>query len=122
MKNSYKTALVDIGSNSMRIVMYEINGMEYTKLIDEKNFSGLITEIKKEKMTDIGLSKMCYFLNYARELCRIADCNDIRCFATSAMRKVENKEEIISLVKLKTGVTVEIFSEEEETRYDSINM
>lgn len=122
MLKDNKKAIVNIGSNSMRIVMYEVDEKKYKKLIDEKNFSGLITEIKKEKMTDIGLSKMCYFLNYARELCRIADCNDISCFATSAMRKVKNKEEIVALVKLKTGITVEILSEEEETTYDSISV
>lgn len=122
MNNTYRKAVVDIGSNSMRVVMYEINGSEYKKIIDEKAFSGLITEIKKEKMTDVGLGKFCYFLNYVKELCRIADCNDISCFATSAMRKVKNKDEIIALTKLKTGITTAILSEEEETHYDCVSL
>ncbi len=122
MKDLRRKAIVDIGSNSMRLVIYEINGESYKKIIDEKNFSGLITEIKKNKMTDIGLSKLCYFLNYAREICRIANCNNISCFATSAMRKVENKEEIVALTTLKTGIAMEILSEEEETHYDAVSI
>ncbi|MGN0374254.1 MAG: hypothetical protein ACI4EN_02050, partial [Butyrivibrio sp.] len=122
MSGTTKKAIVDIGSNSMRMVMYEIDGNHYKKIIDEKTFSGLITEIKKDKMTDIGLSKFCYFLNYVKELCRIADCSDITCFATSAMRKVSNKEEIIALTKLKTGITMVILSEEEETYYDCVSI
>lgn len=122
MGNTHKKAIVDIGSNSMRVVMYEIDGNHYKKIIDEKSFSGLITEIKKEKMTDIGISKFCYFLNYVKELCRIADCTDISCFATSAMRKVSNKEEIVALTKLKTGITTMILSEEEETYYDCVSI
>lgn len=122
MSNKYKKAIVDIGSNSMRVVMYEIEDNHYKKILDEKTFSGLITEIKKEKMTEMGLSKFCYFLNYVQKLCRIADCTDISCFATSAMRKVINKEEIITFTKLKTGITTLILSEEEETHYDCVSI
>lgn len=122
MENLNRKAIVDIGSNSMRVVMYEIKDGTYKKIMDEKMFSGLITEIRKDKLTDVGLSKFCYFLNYAKELCRIADCNDISCFATSAMRKVKNKEDIIALTKLKTGISTYVLSEEEETYYDCVSI
>ncbi len=109
------TGIIDIGSNTVRLVMYDNGKQVFNK--------GLNSEIIKDTNDGIlsreGTEKLCSQLLLLKEQ---AEGNSIFAFATYAMRILKNKEEVKSIIFDKTGIDVEILSGEEEAEYDFIGL
>jgi len=114
-----KIAAVDIGSNAIRLfvaeVFYEAGKIELDKIshtripirLGEDVFTfGRISETKETQLTQVltGLSLIIDSLGVER----------FRICATSAMRSAENGREVVSNIKAKTGLTVDVLSGAEE--------
>ncbi len=113
-----KQAIIDIGSNSIRLAIYErfkgkIREVENVKVVarlrsylDENK---ILTEAGKKILIDTLLS----FQNITRHH-RI---ENVRCVATATIRQAVNQAELVSLVSEKTDFTMRVISEYEEAYY-----
>ncbi len=114
-----KIAAVDIGSNAIRLfvaeVFYDAGKIELDKIshtripirLGEDVFTfGRISETKETQLTQVltGLSLIIDSLGVEH----------YRICATSAMRSAENGREVVSNIKAKTGLTVDVLSGAEE--------
>ena len=61
------SALIDIGSNSMRLSVYELSNGSFRTLFREKIMAGLAGFVVKKKLTPEGIDRACDGLLRFRE-------------------------------------------------------
>lgn len=109
-----RTAIIDIGSNSVRLVVYDGPRRIPFILFNEKVMAGLgaslgrTGQIEPEAM-ERGLRAIGRFAH----LCRDMDVRDVRCVATAAVRDAANGQEFIRRAKA-MGLDVELLSGAQE--------
>lgn len=109
------TGIIDIGSNTIRLVMYDKG-----KQISNKGLnSEIIRDTKCGRLSREGIEKLCGQLTFLKEE---AGDNEIFAFATYAVRVLENKEEVKNIVFEKTNISIDILSGYEEAEYDFIGL
>ena len=114
-----KLAVIDIGSNSIRLVVY---GPNFTGRVCElanikvvarlRNYLNEVGYFSIEGMT-VLLETLLGF----QEILKFQQVNRVKCIATATIRQAVNKIEIVDLVKKKTGFSISVLTEEEEAFY-----
>lgn len=110
--------IIDIGSNTVRLAVYEVKEKKYKKIFSKKKMLGLISYIEKNKISEEGAEKLAAVL---REFDGIMDLLCIRerhYFATASMRDIDNKQEVLKWFYETLGVSIEVISGEEEGYLD----
>ncbi len=113
-----KIGIIDVGSNTVRIVVYKTDGDKIKEIVNERYFVGLIEFVKKGTLGYEGISKLIEALQSIRELAEVVKCDKIYCFATASLRNLKNENDIIFKIKNETEFNVEIISASEEVFYD----
>ena len=118
MKN-FKTAIVDIGSNTIRVVMYTYNqdkGLHEFGNI--KTVARLRTHLLPTgEMSEEGMQILEDTLLSFKEILQDYNVTDVKACATAAVRQATNNKEIVRRMKDRTGITIDILSEEEEAYF-----
>lgn len=119
-KNQTKHAVIDIGSNTIRTVIYALDREHNTarELISERDFTGIIAYVKYGQLCEAGRLRLVEVLRRMKEFCDIANCKNISCFSTASLRDADDIEEIRERVKNETGIDIRPLSAEEEALYD----
>lgn len=112
-----KHAMIDIGSNSMRLTVYETNEKSFKILFREKNMAGLAGYVENGRLSDEGILCACRGLLEFRETLTSLDIRDVTAFATASLRNISNAAEAVSAIRNRTGWDVEVISGEEEALY-----
>lgn len=113
-----RQALIDVGSNTIRAVVYEIDGKNYKALLNERDFASIISYIENEILSQEGIDRLMTTLTKMVTLSRLLECEKIHCFATESLRNVRNSDEVLSGIKKELGIDVEIIAGIAEGRYD----
>lgn len=109
-----KLASIDIGTNSMRLLIADYNNkfigrekfVDITRIGRGVDQQGLISEEAMER----NLRSLKNFVDKAREQA----CEEIFIMGTSALRDSKNREDFVQRAKKETGLPVDIISGEEE--------
>ncbi|MGL6023829.1 MAG: Ppx/GppA phosphatase family protein [Cetobacterium sp.] len=111
-----KIGIIDIGSNSMRLVIFQITKekifypvediKETVRLGEDVNITGKI----KEDKVEFGMKTMFLF----KEICKKNYVDEIIAFGTAALRISENGYKIVQKIKNDLGIDVEILTGESE--------
>lgn len=109
------TGIIDIGSNTVRLVMYDKGKQLSNKGLN----SEIIKDTKNGVLSEEGIEKLCSQLNVLKEE---AGENKVYAFATYAVRVLKNKEEVKNIVFEKTNIDIDILSGEKEAEYDFIGL
>ncbi|TYR95187.1 Ppx/GppA family phosphatase [Rossellomorea vietnamensis] len=114
-----KSAIVDIGSNTIRLVIYShYPDGRYKEIENVKAVARLRTYLGEDmNLSKEGLDKLLKVLKSISEILEFHEISAARCVATATIRQAGNREEIISAVKRETGMNIEILSEEQEAFY-----
>ena len=113
----YETVgIMDIGSNSIRLVIYEFTTSGEYRVIQEcKESARLSAKIGPEgRMEREAIAVIAPILRQFQQVCDVFDVTRIRATATAAIRNAANTEEIISWIAEETGLELEVLSGEEE--------
>jgi len=110
-------AVIDIGSNSIRLVVYEGLSRAPTPLFQEKAMCGLgrflnSTGRLNEETIPYALASLARFAKLAA-ICGVKD-RDLHPFATAAVRWAEDGEEFLTLAEEACGVPIEVIGNAEE--------
>ena len=118
MKN-LKTAIIDIGSNTIRLVLYSYSKNEGLKEFGNiKTVARLRTYLMPNgEMSEEGIKLLAETLKSFRLILADYEVTDVKAAATAAVRQALNNEAIIHRMKEETGINVDILSEEEEAYY-----
>ncbi|MEW8955878.1 exopolyphosphatase [Clostridium sp.] len=115
-----KLGIIDIGSNSVRLVVSEVHKLGGFKvLVDIKETLrfGLDVEINGS-ISNEKINQCINTLISFRLLCENMNVDNIITFATEAVRKSKNKEEFILKVKKEADLDVTILTGDEEANLD----
>lgn len=109
-----RTAIIDIGSNSIRLVVYQGPARLPSTLFNEKVLAGLGRSLAASGAIDAGpMASAGAALRRFAALTRAMEVSRVRTVATAAVRDASNGAALIALAE-QAGLSVEILSGEEE--------
>lgn len=112
-----KQAVIDIGSNSIRLTLYETQGQSFQILFREKIMAGLAGYVEDGKLSAEGIECACSGLLSFRSILQTLEIRQVRVFATASLRNVTNTEQALSVIHAATGYRVEVISGEDEALF-----
>lgn len=115
-----KRAVIDIGSNSIRLSAYEVEKNTFKILFKEKIMAGLAGYIENNKLTSEGIACACESLLEFKEALELLQIEHVSVLATASLRNIENTNEALAEICAATNFKVEVISGEEEARYGYI--
>lgn len=105
-----KYAVTDIGSNTVRLTIYDfVDGMPRV-LMKKKSQVGLADYIKGNKMTLQGIWRLVHVLKTYGPIYQLFKVEEIFTFATAAVRNAKNCDEVLKLVQEETGLVIDLIS------------
>ena len=114
-------AIMDIGSNTVRLSFYKQNEDKAIHLFSEKEQASLRNYVKKGNLTDKGIDRLIATLRrFNSIISNFDDIDSVHPFATATIRDVANRSEILKRVKDELGLEIEILSGEDEARLSFI--
>lgn len=113
-----KYAVVDLGSNTIRLSLYNSLGSgEFELLFSEKEMAGLVNYISQDVLSDEGIEEACSVLKKFRSLLSQFNVDEMHVFATASLRNIKNTEQTVQKIKESTGIEVDVISGETEALY-----
>lgn len=109
-----KYAVVDTGSNTIRMSIYEYKNKILKEIFTEAIFANLAGHIVDNRLTTDGIDVCCEAILKHKKTAEKYDITNFCVFATAAIRNAENSEEIVASVMENTGVKMQILSGDEE--------
>lgn len=107
-------AIIDIGSNSVRLVVYGAPARAPAVLLNEKVTAKLGKNVGEEgKLSDKAMKAALVALGRYAVLLRMMGVDDIETVATAAVRDAENREDFLAAVR-DLGLDPRVLSGEEE--------
>ncbi|MGI6075172.1 MAG: hypothetical protein ACOYD9_02220 [Pyramidobacter sp.] len=111
--------VIDIGSNTIRLVIYKVKDKSITPMLNKKFSVGLASYINGDKrLKPRGIDKVIEALTDFREILTNVKVNEIFPFATASLRNISNSDEVVGEIKERTGFGVRILSGDEEATFD----
>lgn len=114
-----KTAIIDLGSNSVRMSIYEEKNGKYTETESYRSLIKLSEGMTRDMRLrpDAQLRAAEALLRF-REIIVREGVGKIAAVATAAVRKAENGAEFLEMLRRETGISVEVIDGEREAYYD----
>ena len=112
-----KRALVDLGSNTVRLSVYNTDADAFHLLFSEKETAGLAGYISDGKMSQDGMQKACDILLNFSDILKNLEINDFSVFATASLRNITNTDEAVEYIKQHTGIEVDVIAGKTEAEY-----
>ena len=115
MKN---IASIDIGSNTVRLLILESTGdQKLNLLVSKRDITRLGEGIDAQgKLTEHRMQTTLQVLSRFRQICLENGDPPLFAVATSAVREASNGQEFVRLAKKETGIDIKIITWEEEAR------
>ena len=114
-------AIMDTGSNTVRLSVYKQVKDKAVHLFSEKEQASLRNYVKKGNLTDKGIDRLIATLRrFNSIISNFDDIDSVHPFATATIRDVANRSEILKRVKDELGLEIEILSGEDEARLSFI--
>ena len=109
-----KYGVVDIGSNTVRLEVYDVNDQYFQLFFKKKEFLGLSSYVKKGEMSYEGVDKLTEVLKDYETISTLLGVKKLFIFATAAIRNAKNSKEIIQRVEENINSTIDLISGERE--------
>lgn len=118
-----RVGVIDIGSNSVRFVTYEIHGVATTPTFNEKLLAGLGRDIAHTgRLYSEGVERSIKALARFKTLAEAQGLNKILIVATAAVREARDGRDFVKRVKQETGLKVRVLSGEEEAYFAAMGV
>jgi exopolyphosphatase/guanosine-5'-triphosphate,3'-diphosphate pyrophosphatase len=108
-------AIIDLGSNSVRLSVYESENDQILKTFSEKELAGLAGYVTNDILESAGIQKACEVIKNLKEIAsRFVEPADIRLFATASLRNISNRAEAVSIIAEETSLIPDVLEGDEE--------
>ncbi len=109
--------VIDIGSNSVRLVVYEGATRAPAPIFNEKVLAGLGRSVASTgKLPDDAVERALHALTRFRAINRILAVKNVRAIATAACREASNGPDFIRRAEAASGVKIDVLSGEQEAQ------
>ncbi len=122
-KRGSSVAVIDIGSNSVRLVVYEGLSRSLIPIFNEKTLCGLGREVQSTGLlAPDAVDKALTSLKRFRALCRVMQVGRVFAIATAACRDASNGADFITKAERICAVKIEILSGPREARLSALGV
>lgn len=116
-------AVVDIGSNSVRLVAYEGLTRALTPIFNDKVMCGLGRGVATSgKLNEDGIRRAIEALNRFRVLCASMKISNVYAFATAAARDAKNGPDFLKAARKAIGAPIELLSGDREAYFAAMGV
>lgn len=116
-------AVIDIGSNSVRLVVYRLEGRAIWTVFNEKVLAGLGRDLAKTgRLSPEGVIQTLQALKRFRAVLEAVNPAETFVVATAAARDAKDGQDFIDRVRDETGFIVRVLSGEEEAHYAAVGV
>ena len=112
--------IIDIGSNSIKLIIVQINNdNSYNEIFHQKFQTRLsdYIEIDSKELSILGMKNLFDIIFTFRKYCDEYYCNEIISVATESFRQLKNSQYIINNIKSSLNINIKILSPDEECYY-----
>lgn len=114
--------LIDLGSNSIRLVIYEVKddrrttytNRDFKSLINDKVMAGLSAYVDDGVFTQAGINKAASVLRGHAKRARYFNCVRLEVFATAVVRNAANCTQVVRALEEQTDLPITLLSEHDE--------
>ncbi|QIB67992.1 phosphatase [Aminipila butyrica] len=111
--------VIDIGSNTIRLAVYEVENKEIKLLFNKKSAASLASYVDKEgALSTKGIHKAISVLKDFKIFADNLPLAQLFVFATASLRNITNSESAVAQISQKTGLAIDLVSGEQEGIYD----
>jgi len=115
--------VIDMGSNSIRLVIYDVSGAHFTPVYNEKILAGLGRDLKVTgRLSESGKRACLQGLQRFYRIARARNLPKLLIGATAAMRIAKDAPEFLDDVYARTGLKIEPISGTEEARLSAMGL
>lgn len=116
-------AVIDVGSNSVRLVLYRVEGRTIWTVFNEKVLAGLGRDMARTgELSPQGVDAALGALRRFRAVLEAVNPSDIFTAATAAVREARDRDAFLAQVTAATGFELRVLSGEEEARYAALGV
>lgn len=120
---TYKHAVIDVGSNSVRLVIYQVSGCSFVQIHNEKVLAGLGRGIGETgQLSTIGVELALSALKRFKLLLDALGIKSYDAIATAAARDAKDGADFVKTINEEIGLNLRIISGEEEGRLSAIGV
>ena len=118
-----KTAIVDIGANTVNMCIYEVFGQGKFNICDFfSDAAGLIGYVENSRLKEEGILRLAASLSMHKKSSVTAGADSFYAFATASLRNLENKEEVIVYIKNTLSIDIDIISDVDEANFSFLGL
>jgi exopolyphosphatase/guanosine-5'-triphosphate,3'-diphosphate pyrophosphatase len=120
---SRQAAVIDVGSNSVRLVIYRLDGRAIWTVYNEKALAGLGRDLPTTgRLSPDGVEVALNAIRRFRATLDGWNAEDVTAAATAAVREAADGPAFLKRVREETGLVVRVLSGEEEARYAALGV
>ena len=120
---AFDAAVLDVGSNSVRLVIYRVEGRAIWTVYNEKVQAGLGRGVEQTGLLDPdGVDAALITLRRFRAVLDAVHPDRIYTAATAAVREAADGQVFVERVKLETGLDLRVLKGEEEAYYSALGV
>lgn len=120
-----KYAIIDIGSNTIRLCIYQVQGHSFKLVAKKRNVAGLAAYVdrkasdvnRKYNLQEEGIEKLISVLQDFKEVCKTYSVTSVMPIATASLRLISNARDVVNRVQKEVGFKIEILSGNEEATF-----
>lgn len=109
-----KYALIDMGSNSIRLTVYDLKENGFKVLFKKRIMAGLAAFVVNGALSQEGIDCACHSLQTFQTTLASLQIDFLSVFATASLRNISNTEHALKQIQQTTDITVEVLSGETE--------
>lgn len=110
-------AVIDIGSSIIKYKIYEYSEGKIEPIIIHDKTTGIISYRKDNVLTDEGIEVLLDTLKELKTYSEKLHVDNTYYVATASLRNINNKQEVLDIVKKSLGIEITVLSGEEEAQH-----
>lgn len=123
LRETQDAAVIDIGSNSVRLVVYRIDGRAMTPIFNEKMMAGLGRDLMRTgALSPDGVDVAARALKRFATIIEQRRIESVFAVATAAVRDAKDGRAFAELVQKQSGIALRILSGAEEARLSALGV
>ena len=116
-------AVIDVGSNSVRLVVYDHLGRAPLPRFNEKSLCGLGDGLAENgELAEEAIEQTLHALHRYTAVAEAMDVGRIDIIATEAVRRASNGTDLVRAIEQQTGLRTQVLSGQEEARFAALGV
>ena len=123
LRDGQEAAVIDVGSNSVRLVVYRIDGRAMTPILNEKVMAGLGRGgAKTGELSKDGVEQAIRALRRFATLIDALQIDEVFAVGTAAVREAKDGKAFAARMEAESGIKLRILSGEDEARLSALGV